>query len=148
MKAGSPAYVYTAASSLWAPEEPASGIPGTDPWVLGFISVLSPSSHCPAWLPTAPGQGPSFVGKWQSGLDCPRGASTAEGSVIPVLGKHSLQIFLRYPPPHSLVSLETEGQRPPEGASRLAKVGGVEEATNYHTKSVARTYLRTRNRDS
>lgn len=74
VNAGNPAYVYTEASSLWASEEPASGIPGTDPWALGFISVLSPSSHCPAWLPTAPGQGPSFVYKWQSGPDCPRGA--------------------------------------------------------------------------
>lgn len=41
VNAGNPAYVYTEASSLWALEEPASGIPGTDPWALGFIYLCA-----------------------------------------------------------------------------------------------------------
>lgn len=68
---GSLARVYTEASSQWV-RGAGLQIPGTDPWALGFISGLSPSSHCPAWLPTAPGQGLALFGGHRAARTAPR----------------------------------------------------------------------------
>lgn len=82
------------------------------PWALSLCFLLPPIVLLGSPQPQA--MGPALYASGRVARTAPEVQGTAEGSVLPLLRKLSLQIFLRYRLPHSLVSLETLRVRGPQ----------------------------------